>query len=179
MAKIENRIISGRTEIRVEGESEKIAGYGSVFYDPENPGTEFELWSLVTERWQPAAFNRSIKEDDIRALFNHDPSMVLGRLVAGTLRLAVDEKGLRYEIDPPATTLGRDLLESLRRGDITGSSISFEVIEEEWRTEDERNIREIREVKLWDVGPVTFPAFAATSAEIAKRSLADWQAGQS
>ena len=107
-----------------------------------------------------------MREDDVRGLFNHDPNQILGRTKPGTMRLEVDERGLRYEIDPADTTPGRDVKEHLKRGDVDGSSFSFVVTDERTIKEDGKRIREIRGVKLFDVGPVTFPAYPATSAQV-------------
>ena len=116
----------------------------------------------------PGAFDEVLK-DDVRALINHNSDMILGRTKSNTLRLSVDEKGLRYEIDPPATTYAANLLESLKRGDITQSSFAFNVDVDSWDEDSEgRVIRTIKKVRrLFDVSPVTFPAYP--DADAAKR----------
>jgi hypothetical protein len=81
-----------------------IVGYGSVFYREDDPGTEYELWRGFKERIGRSAFDSRLT-DDVRALFNHDTNMVLGRTTAETLKLSVDDVGLRYEIEPPDTRL--------------------------------------------------------------------------
>lgn len=162
---IQRRARPLRPELREESEkSPVIAGYASVFYDG-TPDTEYELWSGLRERIMPGAFDRAIREDDVRALMNHDPDNLLGRTATGTLRLLVDKRGLYYEIDPPATSYGADLMAILRRGDISGSSFSFRVTGEEWKRDGDEDIIEITGVALYDVGPVTFPAYEATTAE--------------
>ena len=157
-----------------DGKPSKIAGYAAVYYNPSDPGTEYELASFgnvrLVERLMPGCFDRAIREDDVRALFNHNASAVLGRMRSGTLRLFTDNKGLRYEIDAPDTTYARDLLESLKRGDVTGSSFAFEylttgTVDQKLPDGSETEIIEVREVRLYDVGPVTFPAYASSSAE--------------
>lgn len=146
-----------------------IQGYAAIHYDG-TPETEFELWPGALERILPGTFERAARDDDVRALFNHEPGAILGRTRAGTLRLSVDSRGLRYEIRPPDTQLSRDLLQWLERGEVTGSSFSFQVLEAAWREETREgktvDVREIRDVKLFDVGPVTFPAYEATTAGI-------------
>ena len=102
-----------RLEARAEGELPKIIGYASVFYDG-TAGTQYELWDDTFERIMPGAFDRALKEDDCRALVNHDANNLLGRTASGTLRLSIDKTGLRYEIDTPNTTLGRDTIENIR-----------------------------------------------------------------
>lgn len=170
------RAVAGevRVERRAEGEPPHIVGYGAVFYNEADPGTEFELWDGLVERIMPGAFDRAIAEDDVRSLFNHDTNYVLGRKVAGTLDLAVDEKGLLYDTTPPDTQAVRDLvLAPIGRGDVSGSSIMFVVREQVWREVDELTIREIVDVDLWEVGPVTFPAYEATSTNVRSADVED------
>jgi HK97 family phage prohead protease len=164
-----NQLAAVAMETRDDGQA-KIVGYASVFYD-NTPQTEYPLWTDCVERIMPGCFNRAMQEDDCRALFNHDPNCVLGRTTAGTCRLSIDAKGLRYEVDPPDTQLGHDLAASLNRGDITGSSFSFSVTDQAWiTTESGVDVREIRGVKLYDVGPVTFPAYEATTAGVRREA---------
>lgn len=152
-----------RVETRADG-GRMIVGYASVFYRQGDPGTEYELWTNVVERVLPGAFDRAIRENqDVRGLFNHRSDNVLGRTKSGTLRLSVDNIGLRYEIDVAETTLAKDLVVTLERGDVSGSSFSFIIVSENWRKEDRREIREIVDVDLFDVGPVTYPAYEATT----------------
>jgi HK97 family phage prohead protease len=141
-----------------------ISGYASVFYDETRAGTEYELRPGVVERVDRRAFDRAIKNGaDVRALFNHDPNHLLGRSKSGTLRLSVDSVGLRYEIDPPDTQAGRDIMASIQRGDLTGSSFSFGVADGGQRIErdDKRGVtlRVLNDLDLFDVGPVTYPAY--------------------
>jgi HK97 family phage prohead protease len=148
-----------------EGKSPLIVGYGAVFYNAADPGTEYELWEGFVERIMPGTFDRAIQEDDVRGLFNHDPDNLLGRTTAGTMRLSVDATGLRYEIDPGNTQIAKDVCEHCERKDLTGSSFSFCVTDQTELKEDGKRVREIRGVKLFDVGPVTFPAYTGTSAQ--------------
>lgn len=169
-----------RLEQRAEGQPPTIVGYGAVFYDAANAGTEYDLtntWGGFVERVMPGAFDRAVREDDVRALFNHDPNQILGRTTAGTLRLSVDKVGLRYEIEPPNTDDALGLIEAICRGDVSGSSFSFTINEQVWRdvvdpqTNQTTTIRELTAVTLYDLGPVTFPAYEGTSAGV--RSAAD------
>ena len=170
-----------RAEARAEGSPAIITGYGAVFYDPSKPGTEYDLrssWGGFVERIMPGAFDRAIRDDNVRALFNHDPNYIVGRS-PNTLKLSADATGLRYEILPPDTQFGRDLLTSIERGDIIGSSFSFSIDEENWREVRDQSTgvttvyREIRAVKLYDVGPVTFPAYEASTAGVRSESDMD------
>lgn len=150
-----------------DGAPPTITGYAAVFYDPTDPGTEFRLWGQVYERIMPAAFSSAIaRKDDVRALFNHDANSILGRASAGTLRLFVDARGLRYEIDPPDTSAGRDAVASIRRGDITGSSFAFIPTAEMDKRDGEKRVIEVHDCELFDVGPVVFPAYAGTAAGV-------------
>jgi HK97 family phage prohead protease len=126
------------------------------------------------EKIQPGAFD-DVLGNDVRAYFNHDPNYLLGRTEAGTLRLSVDETGLRYELDVPDTTAGRDLKENMRLGNITQSSFAFTIGKDgdAWeRAENGADIRTIKKVKrLYDVSPVSLPAYpSANDLALAQRS---------
>lgn len=161
--KTERRIVSAPLEIRsAEAEPAKLVGYAAVFE------REAVIAGLFRERIAPGAFSTAIKEDDVRALFNHDPNFVLGRTTAGTLELAQDDTGLRYEVDPPDTQWARDLMVSVQRGDVSQSSFGFQVVREEWTNPENRKelpTRTILEARLFDVSPVTYPAYEETTAE--------------
>ena len=148
-------------ELRVadEGETSFIEGHAAVFDSwSETLGGIFPF----KEKVKRGAFSESLQKDDIRALFNHDPNYVLGRNKAGTLELREDEHGLLVRIMPPDTAWAKDLRTSIKRGDINQMSFGFTVEEDEWRYEDGYDIRELKKVKLFDVSPVTFPAYTAT-----------------
>jgi HK97 family phage prohead protease len=145
-------------------EKPQISGYAAVFDQATKIGDFF------TEIIKPGAFTRALQENqDVRALINHDSNLVLGRTKSKTLRLTVDAKGLRYEIDPPNTTIANDLRESIIRGDIDQSSFAFVATKQLWREEGDQLIREIIDVDLYDVSAVTYPAYDATS--VSARSL--------
>ena len=150
-------------------EERKMTGHAAVF------GDEAEIGGWFREQVEPGAFKTSIKKDDVRALFNHDPNYVLGRNTAGTLKMSEDETGLRVNIDPPDTQFARDLAVSIERGDISQMSFAFEVLEEEWIGGEKKDLdlRKIKKVRLFDVSPVTFPAYDGT--DIAIRSHEAWK----
>jgi hypothetical protein len=136
-----------------------IEGHAAVFDSWSEPlGGIFPF----KEKVRKGAFKDSIKRDDIRALFNHDPNYVLGRNRSGTLELEEDDVGLRVRISPPDTSWARDIVTSIKRGDISQMSIGFIVEEDEWSSEEDIDTRELRKVQLFDVSPVTFPAYTAT-----------------
>jgi len=171
-------------EVRLEQREDgppKIVGHAAVFYREGVPGTEYRVGQWFTERVMDGAFDRAIKErQDVRALFNHDPNLVLGRTAAGTVSLRADKTGLLYEIEPGDTQVARDVLEHLRRGDVTGSSFAFRPVKSNWieTDDDEPDVREILDVDLYDVSPVTFPAYGGTDAQVRSDSeaVAEYQA---
>ncbi len=158
------------TEFRVEDgeDGRKIIGHAAVW-----DSLSEELWGWH-ERVARGAFVKTIQNDDVRALFNHDVNYVLGRNKSGTLSMREDDRGLAVEIDPPDTAVANSVLESIRRGDVSQMSIGFEAITEEWDQSDKDNpLRTLTEVKLWDVSPVTYPAFVDT--DVAVRTLDAWR----
>lgn len=151
-----------------------ITGYAAVFYRAGEAGTVFRPWDDFEERIMPGAFDRTIGEDDVRALFNHRAESVLGR-TPNTLKLTVDERGLRYEIEPPDTSTGREVVELIRRGDVSGSSFGFTVRGRTSKVEEGRHVIEVRDVQLFDVGPVTYPAYSGTEAEVRSLGLTGYR----
>src|SRR5579872_464038 len=145
-----------------------IVGYAAVFYNPSDPGTQYELAPGIFERIDPRAFDRALREDDVAGLFNHDDSLMLGRTSSGTMRLSVDAHGLRYEIDPPDTATAREVIELLKRGDLRGSSFAFKPEPGTTQTsfDGDISIRLLTSVQLFDVGPVSFPAYSGTDADV-------------
>ena len=160
------------SEVRVskgdnDDEPAMISGYAAVFNKLS------EEMGCFREKILPGAFTKTIKNDDIRALVDHDSSRILGRNTAGTLALTEDDKGLKVDITPPDTSIGRDILVSIERGDVSGMSFGFQTINDEWNTVDGEEVRTLTEVKLFDVSPVTFPAYPDTS--VAVRSRDKWK----
>lgn len=155
-----------KTEFRVSAENEpaKISGYGAVF---NSRSEDLGYYQELREEIDPHAFDSVVAtRPDVRGLFNHSADYVLGRTTAGTMRLTIDARGLAYEIDPPDTQLARDLMVSMRRGDISGSSFSFVCKRDQWTENEDGSVtRRILEIgDLYDVGPVTYPAYPASSA---------------
>ena len=151
-----------------EAESRKVEGYASVFNSRSKDLGGF------TEIIDPAAFNGVIERSDVLALLNHDQDrgvLARSRKGVGSLTLTVDERGLHYSFDAPNTALGNELVEGLKRGDISTSSFAFTVAGERWdKDEDGRYVRTITQIdKLYDVSPVYNEAYEDTS--VALRSL--------
>ena len=160
-------------EVREEGTEEtapKIVGYPVVF---DSLSTDL---GGFREKINRGAFAESLKnKDEVHALFNHDDDKVLGRLGSGTLRLWEDDHGLRMELDPPNTSIGNDVVELLRRGDLVSMSFGFYDVTDSWAMQDGTAVRTINSARLFDVSIVTNPAYSAASvgvrAEPALRSL--------
>lgn len=154
-------------DLRVEqrdGEAARIVGHAAVFNSLSEDLGGFR------EMIAPGAFAEAVGRDDVRALFNHDSNIVLGRTKAGTLKLSEDERGLLSEIFLPDTTQARDLAVSMKRGDVTQMSFAFSVRKEDqdWKRNGdgpwERTIRKV--ARLYDVSPVTYPAYPQTDAAV-------------
>lgn len=160
---IERRFIPVETaEMRVaadEDGTKKIVGYAAKF----NQWSDDLGW--FRESIAPGAFTETIKTADVRALFNHDPNIVLGRTKSGTLTLREDDTGLYMEVTPPDTQQARDLMTLIERGDVSQQSFAFRVIKESWKFGEgnEPDERTLEQVELFDVSPVTYPAYPDTS----------------
>ena len=171
IAELERRAVA---DVRSEGTT--IVGYAVVFNQPSQ-----DLGGFV-EVFEPSAVDRTLRENlDVRALVNHDSAKVLGRTTAGTLRLAKDAHGLRVEIHAPDTTAGRDIVTSVQRGDVTGMSFEFAVVMpggERFERRGRQDVRIVSDATIVEASIVTFPAFAATDATVAQRSLQAFRAQQ-
>ncbi len=168
MTMLERRTHSDKVELRSADDGAAMAaGYAIRFNKRSQPMRGF------VEQVDPSAVTKTLAEVDIRALFNHDISMLLGRKNAGTLEIRADDEGVPYVIHMPNTTLGRDVTELLARGDITGSSFGFLPVGPggvRWgETQDGYALRTLTEISIRDVGPVTFPAY--NEADVSLRSL--------
>jgi len=162
----ERRTVAGQVELRATaGEPTKLVGYAAVFNE------ETVIGSWFRERIAPGAFADAIaRPDDVRAHFNHEPNLILGRNAAGTLTLEEDARGLKYEITLPETSYARDLAVSVERGDVTQSSFMFAIDkddDEDWDYSETKAgklpLRTGKAVTLYDVSPVVFPAYESTT----------------
>lgn len=157
-------IAAGELRVQSVDKITKIAGHAAKF------DVLSEDLGGFRERIAPGAFAKSIGSSDIRALFNHDANIVLGRNKAGTLRLSEDSAGLAYEVDAPDTQLVRDMvLSPIARGDVNQCSFGFYTENDKWTKVDGEWIRTLLECELLDVSPVTYPAYPQT--EVAVRAL--------
>ena len=147
-------------EVRAAEGERRIEGYAATFNDVTDLG-------YFREQIAVGAFDGHLA-DDVRLLINHT-GVPLARTTNGTLRLSVDETGLRYEAQLADTTEGRDLYTLIKRGDISQSSFAFSIEEESW--DNKANLRTVNKVgRLYDVSPVTYPAYATTT--VAARNAA-------
>jgi len=151
-------------EVRDENTEEtkpKIVGYPVVFDSLSSDLGGFR------EKIGHGAFAESLQNnDEVHALFNHDDDKILGRRGAGTLKLWEDDHGLRMELDPPNTTVGNDVVELLRRGDLVSMSFGFYDVTDSWAMLDGTDVRTINSARLFDVSIVTNPAYEATSVDV-------------
>ena len=147
-------------EVRAAEGERRIEGYAATFNDVTDLG-------YFREQIAVGAFDGHLA-DDVRLLINHT-GVPLARTTNGTLRLSVDETGLRYEAQLADTQEGRDLYTLIKRGDISQSSFAFSIEEEAW--DNKANLRTVNKVgRLYDVSPVTYPAYATTT--VAARNAA-------
>jgi len=151
---------------RTSGDSSdrSLEGYAAVFDQLSE-----RMFGFV-EKIAPGAFTRAIKENqDVRALVDHEPSKLLGRTKSGTLSIKQDDHGLSVKIDPPDTSTGRDIVESVRRGDVDQMSFGFVIRDESVERgagPDGLDVRTINDVDLFDVSVVTFPAYPQTDVSL-------------
>lgn len=166
VSKIETRVFVNDFEVRETSDGMTLTGYAARFNQPsEDMG--------FVERIAPGAFKRSLSSrNDIKLLWNHSSSDVLGSTRAGTLRLMEDEYGLRVEADLPDTQAGRDAKVLIQRGDVTGFSFGFTVPANGDTWNDSGTERTLKSVRLLEVSAgVAFPAYPSTVGSAQVRSL--------
>jgi HK97 family phage prohead protease len=154
-------------EIRAEGDGMTLRGYAAVFNSPSQP-------LPFIETIEPGAFRASLEsKNDIKLLWNHDTSVVLGSTRAGTLRLIEDTRGLLVEANLPETQAGKDAAISIQRGDVTAFSFGFRIPAggDEWASASERILKRVN-VHEVSVG-VAFPAYTATDGTANVRSMTE------
>lgn len=150
----------GRELRIVQAEKGKtLTGYAAVF---NARSVDLGGW---TEQIQPGAFTRTLKEmPDVFALYHHDSALILGRTASGTLQMAEDETGLRFQCVLPETTTANDLAALIERGDVTGCSFGFCTRKDEWTT-DPRSplVRTLLDVDLYEITITAMPAYPQTA----------------
>ena len=161
---IERRFAPPGVEIRTDDDGTvTFEGHAAVFNKVADLG-----W--FREKVSPGAFRKTIKEADVRFLYNHDPDSVMARTTAGTLKLSEDKRGLKTKatLDPDDVDVQR-VVPKLRSGNVSQMSFGFRVIKDEWDEEPDDGgtvMRTLKEVELFDVSAVTYPAYAETDAAV-------------
>ena len=166
LSKIETRVTPIDFEVREESDGMHLTGYAARFNEPSEP-------LPFVERIAPGAFKRSLRSrNDIKLLWNHDSSMVLGSTRAGTLTLTEDEQGLRVDATLPDTSAGRDARVLIQRGDVTGFSFGFTVPKGGDTWNEDGTERTLKSVRLMEVSTgVAFPAYPTTNGTAQVRGL--------
>lgn len=172
------RSTASKFETRDEGGELKIEGYFAVF------NSNYQIFDDLSESVAPGAFDDTLG-DDIRALINHDSSLVLGRNTAHTLELRQDEHGLWGSITiNPNDQDAMNLYARVQRGDVDQCSFGFDIVSEDYDVRDDGSVHwTIKKVRLYEVSVCTFPAYEETNVkarsaqrdEIKKRSLEAWK----
>lgn len=164
----EIRILPSEVELReTEDGKRSINGYAVKW---EQLSEKLGYFFQFREKFAKGSFVDSLRNDKQKALWNHNSDFVLGSTKSGTLSLSEDETGLRFNIDLPENTWGKDAYESIKRGDVDGVSFGFKKEVEEWDETDPDNvIRTIKKAKLFEVSPTPFPAYPQT--EVQARSV--------
>jgi HK97 family phage prohead protease len=161
----EERINTATFEVREQAEGMTFSGYAAIWDSPSEP-------LPFIERIQRGAFRKTLQSrNEIKLLWNHDSSQILGSLRAGTMRLIEDAYGLKVEADLPDTQLGRDTATLLRRGDVNAMSFGFSVPKggDTWNSDGTE--RTLKSVRLFEVSIVGSPAYTATAGTATVRSF--------
>ena len=150
-------------EVRAEGDGNTLVGYASVFDSPSEP-------MPFIEYVKRGAFSKTINDGaDVRLLIDHE-GVPLARTKSGTLVLEEDERGLRVEADlDPSNPDAARIISAMKRGDLSQMSFAFRTVKDNWN--NDRSVRELREVQLFDVSVVTFPAYEETVAELRSKNV--------
>ena len=160
-------VVKEQREFRMESAEQNgntIRGYAAVY------NSDSEWMGGFYEQIATGAFD-GVMDNDVRAYFNHDENLLLGRVSSGTLRISTDKRGLFYEVDLPNTTYANDLAELMKRGDVNQSSFAFLIEKDRWEQRDGTTYRIIEKVsRLLDVSPVSQPAYPDATSEL-KRDL--------
>ena len=145
-------------EVRAEGDGNTLIGYAAIFDSPSEP-------MPFTEFVKRGAFSKTLNDGaDVRLLIDHE-GVPLARSKSGTLALEEDDLGLRVEAElDPTNPDAALIISAMKRGDLNQMSFAFRTIKDNWS--DDRSVRELKEVQLFDVSVVTFPAYEETVAEL-------------
>ena len=173
------RTVATEFATREDGDALRIEGYFAVF------NTNYEIAPGLSESIAQGAFSRTLQGGDIRALINHDTTLVLARTKAHTLELREDERGLWGSVlINPNDQAAMNLYSRVKRGDVDQCSFGFEIVSEETDFRDDGSIHwTIKDVDLFEVSACTFPAYEATNIsarekerdQLVARSLEAWK----
>lgn len=164
-----NSYFASNFKTREEGEKDRyIEGYFAVF------NQETELWQGVFEQIAPKAFDKSIKNNDIRCLFNHETGFVLGRVSARTLTLKVDDVGLWGSVKINVNDRqAMDVYERVARGDISGCSFGFTPLDESCTEDSDRQLWTVKEADTQEVSICAFPAYPQTEIQARQKDFCE------
>lgn len=166
----EKRMVDFEIRADAADQTGKLVGRAAVF------NSETVIGGMFREVIRPGAFKKSLEERNIKMLWNHDPSYPMGSTRGGTLKLRESEDGLEVENDPPTAAPYAGFRQNIERGDVSQMSFGFEVVKEQRTEANDKEplpLREILEVKLFEVSPVAFPAYDDTEIEARARQLVE------
>lgn len=173
------RTIATQFETREDGDAPHITGYFAVF------NSNYEIAPGMSESIAPGAFSKALAGGDIRALVNHDTTLVLGRTKAGTLELREDSRGLWGDVTiNPNDRDAMNLYERVKRGDVDQCSFGFNIVRQDTEILPDDSVHwTLEEVDLFEVSACTFPAYEATNIsaraaerdDLIARELAAWK----
>jgi len=167
----ETRIYNGNYEIRLDEDSKetRVSGYAALF---DTDSRDLGFRETISKR----AFDGRL-EDNVILTFNHDANLILDRNMGGTLKLSIDERGLRYDATLPNTTTGNDVAELMKRGLLYESSFAFTVEEDDWSKDGDVTRREIKKIgRLVDVSIVGVGAYANTDVALRSKETFEMEA---
>lgn len=161
--------VAERLEVRRQPDQPPIiSGYAVVF---DAPSRILHDWSgqPFVERFDAGAFDAWLRTDpELVALWNHNADMPLARRSRGTLQIAIDAYGLRFEMTTPENSWGTDAIVAIQRGDVVGMSFLFEAVRDAWVPPNADGVaqRTVLESVLYEISPVTFPAYPTTQVTV-------------
>lgn len=149
-----------QTELRLADSGRLITGTAIVYSSRSQ-----DLGGFV-EVVAPGALAKTLRDNQIKLLFDHDTAFVLGSVPAGTLSLKDTQRGLDFSCEAPETTWANDLLVSMKRGDINNCSFGFDVVTDKWEKRDGLMVRTLQEIKVSEISIVAFPAYTASTVSV-------------
>lgn len=149
-----------KVEIRQDSEGKTLTGRAVVYNEPSKP-----IYGQFVEEIMPGCFDESLRSGrDVYCSIDHDARMLLGRVSAGTLILKPDERGIEVEVPFPEYSYAKDLAIAIQRGDLSGMSFIFDVLDDDWSMKDGKRHRAVKQADLYEVSFVFDPAYPETEA---------------